>query len=1072
MRKITLLLTFFIVLGLTYAHAQKRQISGTVTSADDGTTLPGVSVVVKGATIGTVTDPDGKYSLEVPADAKTLQYTFVGMKMMEVPIGASSTIDVSMEVDALKVEEVVVTALGISRQQKSLGYAATSVQSEEFGKRSSVDAMNSLQGRVAGVSVTSGGGMPGASTKVIIRGYSSVKGNNNPLYVIDGVAIDNSSRVDGYNTGLDYGNRANDINPNDIASMTVLKGAAATALYGPRGANGVIMITTKQGTKNRFTVEYNSSVSVSDVLRLPQMQNTFGQGWSGHWADDENGSWGPKMDGKIRAWGNVVDNAQKIKPFSPVKNNLYEFYDYGMQYTNSVSLSGGDEKSTFYLSYSNNTADGIIPTDVDKNIRNTIRFNGTREAGIVKASASFNFVRRDGSLNPDGWGGTNSAANLYSELLQIPRDFSIVDFKDYKNDPFNTLDYFYTPYAFNPYYALNENATEFYENRFFGSAALDFEVTDWLTATYRAGVDAAGFNRKEWESIMRFTPGSVQDAKSVTENPGLVLEETRTTTEFNQDFLFRANKELGDISINGILGFSTYQRDYKRLTGQITSMVIPEFYSLDNTDGSKVAQTFMTQKRTYAYFGILDADFRDFFYLNLTARQEHSSTLPTDANTFFYPSVNAALLLNEVVPGVGGIFDLFKVRGSWGVAGNDADPYLIDPVIEAAVAYVPFHDVNRPGLVFPLNGVGAFEIADRMGNPDLEPEITTEVEIGFDVRFLKNRVGVDVAFYDRVSDGQILSVNIAPSSGFSTRVINFGEVRNYGTELMLNINPVKKKNFNWGINVTYTKNTNYVLSLPDDADEIILNRAYDVEMVAIVGQPLGVLRAPDYLRVDQDDPNSPIIVNASNGIPEGTTEKTEIGTIQSDYILGITNSFRFYKNWDFSFTVDYRPGGYFYSGTADLQYFVGNATQSEYNERQPFIIPNSVKENPYWDPTDDASPQYVENDVPIDMTNINAYYYHSSNPVANRSRVLPKDYFKLRDVSLAYTLPKEMTKKWRFQEVQLVLSGRNLLLYTPEDNNFVDPESTSFGNDLRSEFGEFRTGPTVRTFTGSIKVMF
>jgi TonB-linked SusC/RagA family outer membrane protein len=1072
MRKFTLFLTFFFIVGITFVHAQKRQISGTVTGADDGETLPGVSVVVKGATIGTVTDSDGKYSLEVPADAKVLQFTFVGMKMKEMPIGASNTIDVSMEVDALKVEEVVVTALGISRQQKSLGYAATSVQAEEFGKRSSVDAMNSLQGRIAGVSVTSGGGMPGASTKVIIRGYSSISGNNNPLYVIDGVPIDNSSRVDGYFTGLDYGNRANDINPNDIASMTVLKGAAATALYGPRGANGVIMITTKQGQKNKFTVEYNSSVSVSDVLRLPQMQNTFGQGWSGHWADDENGSWGPKMDGEIRAWGNVVDNAQKIKPFSPVENNLYEFYDYGMQYTNSISLSGGDDKSTFYLSYSNNTADGVIPTDVDKNVKNTIRFNGTREAGIVKASASFNFVRRDGSLNPDGWGGTNAAANLYSELLQIPRDFSIVDFMDYQNDPFNTLDYFYTPYAFNPYYALNENATEFYENRFYGSAALDFQVAEWLKATYRVGVDAAGFNRSEWEAIMRFTPGSVQDAKSVTENPGLVTEENRTTTEFNQDFLFKGNKEFGDFSLNGIVGFSTYQREYKRLTGQITSLVIPGFYNLANTDGDQISLTRVLKKRQYAYFGILDVDYGDFVYLNLTGRQEHSSTLPKDANTFFYPSANVSFLLNEVVPGVGGIFDLFKIRASWGKSGNDADPYSVYPVFEAAVAYVPFHPSDRPGLVFPLAGTMAYEIADDMGNPELEPEITTEKELGFDLRFFKNRIGLDVAFYDRISDGQIFMVRIPGSSGFSRRFINFGEVQNKGIELMANFMPVKNRNFQWGINLTYTKNNSEVLSLPEDAGEIIINRAYDVEMVAKVGEPLGILRAPDYLRVDQDDPNSPIIVNASNGIPEATTEKTDIGDINPDYILGMTNNFKFFKNWDFSFTIDYRPGGYMYSGTADLHYFVGNTTQSLYNDRQPFIVPNSVKENPYWDETDETSPQYVENDVPIDMTNNNAYYYHSQNSVANRWRVIPRDYFKLRDVSLAYTLPKDLTKKSKFQEVQLIVSGRNLLLYTPEDNNFVDPESTSFGNDIRSEFGEFRTGPTVRTFTGSIRVMF
>lgn len=1066
MKKFTFFLTLFAFLSINVLYAQQREVKGKVTSKEDGTALPGVTVLVKGTNIGTSTNVDGNFTLRVPSKYNTLVFSFIGMTTTEVAIPASNNLTVQMEADVMKLDEVVVTALGISRESKALGYSAANVGAEEFEKAPNVNLMNTLQGKVPGLQVSVSGGRPGASSKVIIRGYSSVSGNNNVLYVIDGVPINNDERV-GSGSGLDYGNRANDINPNDIESMTILKGTAATSLYGPRGANGVIIITTKKGQRDQFKVEINSSVTTSDVLRLPQMQNTFGEGWSGHWADDENGSWGPKMDGEIRAWGNVVDNSQKIKPFSPVYNNLYEFYDYGTQYTNSISISGGDEKSTFYLSYQNNSEDGIIPTDVDRYKKNSLRFNASKEAGNLKASTSMNFVRTDGKSLPDGWGGTNAAANLFSELLQIPRDFSIVDFMDYQNDPFNTLGEYYTPYAFNPYYALNENQSEYYENRFFSSTALDYKVSDWLTGTYRIGIDASSFNRKDWEAIMKFPEGSTNKSKSVTENPGNLLEETRTTTEINQDIIFRATKQLDEITLNGILGYSTYSYDYKRLTGTINTLVIPYFYNLGNTDGTKETETYIGRKRQIGKYAILDADYKDFVYLNVTARQESSSTLPKNNNSFFYPSASVSFVADEVIEPVANLFDMFKVRASWGKAGNDAPMYAIDPVFAAAVVYEPFSSLN-----FPLNSVGAFELGNIIGNPELVPEITTESEFGADIRMFENRLGLDIAYYNRITDKQILAVTIPASSGFSRQYINFGQVQNKGFEINLNAKPVVNDNFKWNININYAKNYNEVLDLPGDATEIVLASAYDVEMVAMEGQPLGVIRAPDYVRVDPEDPTSPIVVNASNGIPEATTEKTEIGTIQPDYILGVTNSFNFLKDFNFSFTFDYRPGGYFYSGTADLHYFVGNATQSLYNDRQPFIVPNSVIENPYYDPTDATSPEYIENNVPISMTNINAYYYHSQNNVANRDRVLPRDFLKLRDVSLSYTLPMETAEKLHTKGVQVVLSGRNLLLWTPQDNNFVDPESTSFGNDLTGAFGEFRTGPTVRSFTGSVRITF
>lgn len=1042
-------------------YAQKT-INGTVTSAADGTTLPGVSVVVKGTTIATVTDIDGKYVLNnVPDDASALVFAFMGMKTQEVAL-SGTIVDCALEKEDVTLDEVIVTALGLTRSEKTIGYSATNVDGEDFEKNSSVNVMNSLQGKVAGVAVTSGGGSPGASTKVIIRGYSSVSGNNNPLYVVDGVPIDNSTRT-GANDGLDFGNRGNDINPNDIESMTILKGAAATAQYGPRGANGVIMITTKKGKLNQgLNVSINSAFTTSDILRTPQMQNTFGQGWSGHWADDENGSWGPKMDGEVRAWGKVYDNSQQIKPFSPAEYNMYEFYDYGTQLDNSVSVSGGDDVSTFYLSYGNSTIDGVIPTDVDSYDKNTIRVNAKRNGDRINVSASTSYVRTDGSLVPDGWGGSNSAANLYSELLQIPRDFSIVDFKDYQNNPFNSLDYFYTPYAFNPYFSLNENQANFYENRFYGNVTFELKITDWLNFSYRPGVDVSSLGVKQWEAIMTFSPESPYSGDVVTENPGYVREETRLTTEINQDFILAANKTFGDFNVNGLLGYQTYQRDYKRLTSEVNSLVIPYFYDLGNTDSNKDTETYTFQKRMYGMFGQAELGYKDFGTLTLTGRQDYSSTLPADNNSFFYPSASLAIIVNNIVPAIDDFAKLFKVRASWGQAGNDADPYLIDPVMASANVWIPFGDI-----AFPLGGIGAFEKGNVIGNPELKPEITTEQEVGLALNLFDNRVNFDVALYNRITDGQILQVVIPASSGFSHQVINFGEVQNKGLELLATVVPVRTNSFEWAVTVNYTNNTNEVLDLPGDQTELVIQRAYDVEMVAIEGQPLGIIRAPEYLT----DEEGRVIVNGTTGIPLSTTEKTNIGDIQDDFILGLTNTLSF-KGLSFGFTIDTRQGGYMYSGTADLHYFVGNATQSTFNERQPFIIPNSVKENPYYDESDANSDMYVENDVPITMQNINAFYYHSTNAASNRDRVIPRSYTKLRNVSLSYDIPTKLLANLKIKGLSVGVSGNNLLLWTPTENNFVDPESTSFGNDLSGAFGEFRTGPTIRSFTGNVRIRF
>lgn len=1055
-----LLFAFFGILGMQ-VFAQKT-ITGTVTSVDDGSNLPGVSVLVKGTNIATVTDMDGMYTLKnVPNDATTLVFSLMGMETQEVTIGGD-VVDCALAKKDVEITGVVITALGMSKDEKSIGYSATNVGSEEFEENSNLSVMNSLQGKVAGVQVTSGGGSPGASTRVIIRGYSSITGGNNPLYVIDGVPISNGARI---SNGVNFGNPANDINPDDIKNMTILKGAAATAQYGPRGANGVVMITTKKGALNQgLSVVVNSSFTTSDVLRLPAMQNVFGEGWSGHFSTEENGSWGPKLDGQARAYGNVYNNTTRVKLFEAQPDNLYDFYEFGQQLQNSVSVSGGDDMSTFYVSFSNKSDNGVLPGKADVYGTNSLRANASRKGKFIDVSISTNYVRTAGNNTPDGYGGSNAAANIYSDILQVPRDYSIVDMKDYKDNPFNTLSYFYTPYAYNPYYSIAENQNKFSENRFYGNLSVVFNITKELKFTYRPGIDMSSFQRKNWEAIVSFEPGSPNGGGTATPNPGLVAENTINKLQLTQDFLLNYSHTFGDFSLDALAGFQTYSFDYKSLAASINGLVIPYFYDLSNSGDPQVASTYISQKRIFAYFAQADLSYKNYAYLTLTGRQDHSSTLPIDNNSFIYPSVSTSILLNNILDLNKDVFDLIKIRASWGKAGNDAAPYLINPYMVSSQVYVPFGHLD-----FPLAGVGAYEVSNQIGNLNLKPEITTEEELGFDIGMFKSRVNIDAAIYNRISDGQILPLDIATTSGYSTQIINFGKVQNKGLEVLASFVPVKKQNFAWDFSVNFTKNINNVLELPAGASEVFLTSAYDVEMVAIQGQPLGVIRALDYTY----DSTGHVVCNAANGMPVASTEKTEVGTIQPDYILGFTNGFTVFGA-RLSFTLDYRPGGYMYSGTADLNYFAGNAPQTVYNNRQPFLVPNSVVENRNYDPTDPTSKQYLENSTPVNVNNYWSYFYTNNDALRAQSRVIPRGYMKLRNVNLSYSLPSNVYSvfKNKVKDIQIVLSGNNLLLWTPAENNFIDPESTSFGNDLNAEFGEFRTSPTLRSFTASIRVKF
>lgn len=1056
MKRITVLLGFLVLLGLQVVFAQTKQITGTVTSAEDGMGIPGVSVVVKGTTIGTTTDIDGKYSLNVPQDAATIIFTFVGLKTVEMPT-TQSVINVVMESDSQELEEVVVTALGISREKKAIGYAATSVGGDDIVASKAVNPMSALQGKVAGVDISSAPG-PGATQNVIIRGASSF-GNNQPLYIIDGVPITNSQNRagDNLNSQVDFGSGINALNPDDIKEMTVLKGAAATALYGSRAANGVIMITTKSGknTDGKVQVSYDGGFTLTRVGRLADEQKQFGQGWSGDHALDENGNWGPAYDGEDRLWGNIVDMGQQIKPFSYLDNRIRDFFDYGQSYKNAISLSGGTEKTNYFASFSQNSIDGVIPTDQDSYKRYTIATRGSHKAKKLTISSSLNFSTEKNKAVASGQG-----TSMFRSLYEIPNDISIVDLKDYKSK-FNNLDNYFTPYGVNPYYVLNENGAEQNKNKFFGKLQFDYDVLDNLKLTYRFGGDYETSVAQTHEAVIAFSPGAFNSGSS-TANPGSYEEQRRERIQLNHDFLLNYNTKFTDnLTLNAVLGVNMNERQYSHLVGAVTSIDIPGQYNLTNSLSPAISSQYREKRRLVGAFGNFDFGFSNYAFLTLTARNDWSSTLPKDKNSFFYPGATFSLLIDELLDKSGidlGPVSFAKVRAAYGMTGNDADPYFIyDRYVAAASGNPGFPGVNN--LTFPLANVNSYSVSNRLGNSGLEPELTTELEFGAEMKFFNNRFGFDVSYYNRLTKGLIEVLPKDPSSGFTTQIGNLGDIRNKGIELVVDVTPVKTNDFSWDISWNFAKNINKVEKL--DVPEVFLGGFGGGGIYAVEGKALGQFR---FQRIKEVDINGEtFIVVDGKGMPQPTADPEYIGKDANEkYRMGLTNTFT-YKGISLYGTFDFRYGGYIYSNTKDYMHWTGSSPESVLNDRNPFIVPNSVVQN--------ADGTYSENNVPVDPTALHTFY-STGGMVGEEYAVIDRSYLKLRNVGISYDLPKSLCTRLGVGGIRVSASANNILLWTPAENPYIDPETTTFGNDVSAKFGEFGANPTNEYYTLGLTLNF
>ena len=1065
-KKLTMfLVSLFLCVGSALAQTK---VTGTVYSQEDGQPIIGAAVKVDGTQTGMLTNVNGQFSLTLPEGKKTLTISYLGYESKTVT--AKNGMRVFLKADATALDEVVVTAMGISRQQKTLGYSAQTLDNEELTVGKLTDVTSALAGKVAGVQVSASSANPGTANSVIIRGFSSINGDNQPLYVVDGVPLQQTSVLSQGNQEAMGG--ISNINPNDIESMTVLKGAAATALYGSRAANGVIVITTKggkkQGEKN-FQITYDGSFQWRQVSTLPEMQNKYGQGWNGKQTFIENGSWGPEMDGSMQVYGPIWNHQQLIHKYEAIESNIKDFFETGLSTSHSVALSGisNDNKMTYYLSYSYSKDDGIIPRDKDTYSRNTIAYRGSYEAtNWLKLSSSVNFAKTSTDIV-----GSYQGTSMIDGIMEFPRDISLVDRKNL-NSAFDTPEAWYTPYGItNPYWAIENNYNHNDAKQLYGKIQADIKPIKQLTLSYRFGFDYTDYDLKMGYPQIALDDALINEdygyAPSNMNQAGWVFSRYQRKYELNHDFLANfADKYLNDkLDVNVNVGVNMNERNSTVMSGQTDDLTFyTGFWDLSNGATKTELSESQSKRRLVGLFGDVTLGWDEMLYLNLTARNDWSSTLPINANSYFYPGATLSWIFTRLIP-KNDILEFGKLRLAYGKTGNDADPY------QTAVRFIQGTSRAYYGTdvaKFPMNGVNSFQASSTIGSSDLKPEMTTEYEVGLNLALLKNRINIDFSFYNRETKDQIFTLPVDPATGYSYMVTNFGNVRNRGIELLVNTTPIQTKDFRWDLGFNFSKNQNKVLSMPASVEggkTTIYNFSAGNDAVyfyAEEGNPMGEF----YTYMPQYTEDGKLIVG-SDGQPILTTELQDTGkNMNPDWIGGVTTAF-YYKGLSLSAALDVRKGGYMFSRSKNLMQFTGNGSITTYNQRRPFIIPNSV----YEDGTENTTPIMLGGSD-YKVGDYQGYYNDYGWGQGGEAYLVNKSYVKLRNITLAYQLPKSIVNQLYLSDVTLSLFCNNVFTWTHKSNTFIDPESSTRGNDLEGQFGELYVNPSCRTFGFNVGIKF
>jgi TonB-linked SusC/RagA family outer membrane protein len=1081
MRNVFMFLCALLFCSL-WTFAQNRLIPGKVTD-DQGQPAAFATIQLKKSHRGANADQDGHFSIDAKA-GDILVISGAGFTTREVTVGDEPSLNITVNRKSVAMTEVVVTALGQTEAKAKVGYATQTFNSATINKNGATGALDGLEGRIAGADISNTGG-PGSSTKVVLRSYGVIAGGDNqPLYVIDGVPMSDaifSGSTNGTD-GADFGNGMNNINPNDIESISVLKGTAAASLYGSLAKNGAIMITTKRGKAGKLKIEYSGSLNLSTAGKLPTYQNEFGTGWGGVAVLDENGSWGPKFDGTVRGWGSIVDGQQLTKPYVALKNPLRQFYVTGHEVSNTIALSGGSETNRFYFSYGNVSSDGIVPDNGNTQQRNTFSFRTNSNYGNFTLNTSISYIGQTLKV-PNTGQGTAAGGDVYQSLLQIPVDLPIGLFRNI-NSPFFNIDNFFTPYAENPYFGLVNNGDQQKLDRVLGNLDFGYKFSHEFSAQLRVGGDISNARTFEWKNSAYAQTGSWNGPNPAnpedfarTPDLGGVAQGSDYYGLFNGDFILKYNTNLGsDFTLDALAGYNYYTTTQRSELATIVDLAIPGFFNLSNTGKAPVVSDQSGEYRRMGVYGQVTLGLKNQLYLTGNVRNDWSSTLPVNANSIFYPGANLSWVASQLL-GSNSKISFLKFRVAYGRTGSDPAPYQTQTQLGPGTIALPFGS-----LQVPFNGVSGFGVYDQINNPNLKPIFTDEEEAGAEVRFLKDRIGLDATVYNKKTKGQIFAVPIAPSTGYSTYVQNIGTISNKGIELTLNLRPVETKNFTWSLSYIFSRDWNKVLALTTSSEDPLLfgfASAIDAEMRAVVGKTVASIYTGIPQTTTPGVPGGQVVVNPVTGqpLPNTTplyglgTTKGYVGTGLYTYQMGLTNTFT-YKHWSLTGNLDFRYGGVMYSQTANLALFVGNAAPTVYNDRRPYVVPNSVVAIGNGKFAPNTSYIGANGNSESDLTYNSYSESNGFSGSSDQQRIISKSFLKLRDINLSYSLPSGWASGIKAQSASIGLFGRNFLLWTPKNNVYVDPEATNLGNDLQGEYGELAGPPLTKSYGAIVKIVF
>ena len=1068
-----------LAIGVIQGAAQVTTVRGIVTTEEDGEPVIGASVIVKGTSLGTVTDVNGRFELSgFPPSATRLLISYISLMAKEVAIAPQ--VSVTLKSGTHLLDEVVVTALGISREKKALGYTAQEVKQNALVQGKDNNLLNSLSGKIAGVRITNTQGDVGSS-RIVIRGETSIAGENQPLFIVDGIPVDNS-QLNARSSGRDFKNAIADLNPEDIKTLTVLKGPNAAALYGARAAHGAIVITTKGGDKRQkgIGITLHSSTQVSFVATLPEFQNLFGQGAGGRFSyvdgkgagvnDGVDESWGPRLDigllipqfdSPLDADGNRVATSWVSHP-----NNVRDYFRMGISTNSGISVARGDDKYQFRVGYNYEKQVSIVP-DAGTNKTNISLNTDYHLAKWIVVGATANYIvytapSLPGSATPSG---SNVRSN--SPMLQFLWFGRQVDTNSLKADYTRNWN---SSYYDNPFWSTSYNTQSQERHRLIGDLHAEFRLTDGLNVRFRTSTDWYNDRRKskvKWGSAGAGSPyGSyAEDAYTVKEN----------NTEVLATYIKQLNKNWG---IDALLGFNVRNKQYENNYQAAPRLAVADLYTLTNSRDPLTSSNDFYRLRQYGLYGSIQLDYRRWAFLNITGRNDWSSTLPVDNNSYFYPSVTASVLLSEAFGWRSKAVNYLKIRGGWSQVGADANPYQLATVFTSETAFNgnPLQSSSTIGM-----------------NPNLKPEKTSSIEAGFEAAFWDNRLYLDFTYYKTDSRNQILKLATTAASGYTSQVRNAGHIRNRGYEIQLGAVPIQtSKGFRWNLDLNYGANSSKVVKL-DDEGLITSYQLYSsgIQILASVGEAYGTLFGTSYVR----DANGNVVVDA-NGLPKISTTNKTLGKFTPDWTGGISNTFS-YRSLSLSFLIDASVGGSIFSNTNKTGKYTGvlantlSGRDAEHGGLWYYTdaMGNNVRlsESPSYSVSSDGlyyaqvngqSTRVYQDGIMVEGVTESGSkneevvsaekYYHRIYSIAE-ANVYDASYVKLREVALSYRLPRLWTQKLHLQEASVTLTGRNLwTIYKSVPN--IDPESAlTTGN---AQGVEAYSLPTTRSFGVNLSVKF